>query len=120
VAFLDVTTGEFLVAEDDAEVIDRLLDRHAPSELLLPKGTKDPWLALLSEQHPAFHVDEWVFTDEFARELLLRQFSTSSLKGFGIEDLRIGQRAAGAVLHYLGETRHDRLAHLDRIGWIRQ
>lgn len=119
VAFLDVTTGEFLVAEDDAEVIDRLLDRHAPSELLLPKGTKDPWLALLSEQHPAFHVDEWVFTDEFARELLLRQFSTSSLKGFGIEDLRIGQRAAGAVLHYLGETRHDRLAHLDRIGWIR-
>ena len=119
VAFLDVTTGEFLVAEDGSEEIGRLVDRHAPSELLLAKGGKDPLLVGFSEQHHAFYLDDWAFTDDFARERLLRQFSTASLKGFGIEELRLGQRAAGAILHYLGETRHDRLAHLDRIGWIR-
>ncbi len=118
-AFLDVTTGEFLVAEEDAEEITRLIDRHAPSELLMSKGGKDALLHGLIQQHNVFHLDDWAFTDDFARERLLRQFSTASLKGFGIEELRAGQRAAGAILHYLGETRHDRLAHLDRIGRLR-
>ncbi|TXG88796.1 MAG: DNA mismatch repair protein MutS [Zoogloea sp.] len=119
VAFLDVTTGEFLVAEEDAEEVSRLIDRHAPSELLLPKGTKDQGLLQACGGYNTFALDDWAFTEDFARERLLRQFSTSTLKGFGIEDLRLGQRAAGAILHYLGETRHDRLAHVDRIGWIR-
>ena len=119
VAFLDVTTGEFLVAEEDGEEVARLIDRHAPSELLLPKGTKDQALLLACGGYNTFALDEWAFTEDFARERLLRQFSTATLKGFGIEELRMGQRAAGAILHYLGETRHDRLAHIDRIGWIR-
>jgi DNA mismatch repair protein MutS len=119
VAFLDVTTGEFLVAEEDGEEIARLIDRHAPSELLFPKGVRDQALLTACGTYNTFALDEWVFTEDFARERLLRQFSTSTLKGFGIEDLRLGQRAAGAILHYLGETRHDRLAHVDRIGWIR-
>ena len=119
VAFLDVTTGEFLVAEEDGEETSRLIDRHAPSELLFSKGTKDQALLSACGMYNTFALDEWAFTEDFARERLLRQFSTSTLKGFGIEDLRYGQRAAGAILHYLGETRHDRLAHVDRIGWIR-
>ncbi|MEZ4807157.1 MAG: DNA mismatch repair protein MutS [Flavobacteriales bacterium] len=119
VAFLDVTTGEFLVAEDDAEQIAKLIDGHAPSELLLPKGTSGEDAVPYSAKSHRFHLDDWAFTDDFARERLLRQFSVGSLKGFGIEELRLGQRAAGAVLHYLGETRHDRVAHVTRIGWIR-
>src|SRR5690606_30801907 len=67
----------------------------------------------------AYPIDDWAFTDDLARERLLRQFGTTSMKGFGIEDLQLGQRAAGAVLYYLGETRHDRLAHVRSIGWIR-
>lgn len=117
-AFLDVTTGEFLVAEDDAEQLARVFEGHAPKELLVPRGLKDPFIAACAERQYAFQLDDWAFTDDFARERLLRQFSTSSLKGFGIEHLRLGQRAAGAVLHYLGETRHDRLAHVSNIGWI--
>ncbi len=117
-AFLDVTTGEFLVAEDDAEQMAKVFDGHAPKELLVPRGLKDPFIAACAERQYAFQLDDWAFTDDFARERLLRQFSTSSLKGFGIEHLKLGQRAAGAVLHYLGETRHDRLAHVGRIGWI--
>ena len=73
----------------------------------------------MSVQHNGYPLDDWAFTDDFARERLLRQFSTTSLKGFGIEDLKLGQRSAGAMLHYLGETRHERFAHLDRLGWIR-
>lgn len=119
VAFLDVTTGEFLVAEEAGEEVGRLIDRHGPSELLVPRGTTDPLLQQLSALHNGYSVDDWAFTDDFARERLLRQFSTATLKGFGIEDLKLGQRSAGAILHYLGETRHERLAHLDRLGWIR-
>jgi len=119
VAFLDVTTGEFLVAEEDAEEVSRLIDRHSPSELLFPKGTKDEGVIEACGAFNTFPLDEWAFTEDFARERLLHQFATTSLKGFGIEELRWGQRAAGAILHYLGETRHDRLAHLDRIAWIR-
>jgi DNA mismatch repair protein MutS len=119
VAFLDVTTGDFLVAEEDEEQVTKLLEGHAPKEILVPRGGKDPFLMALFDRVQSFGLEEWAFTDEFARERLLRQFSTVSLKGFGIEDLKLGQRAAGAVLHYLGETRHERSAHIQRISWIR-
>ncbi|MCB0770704.1 MAG: DNA mismatch repair protein MutS [Flavobacteriales bacterium] len=118
-AFLDVTTGEFVVAEEEQEEAGRLVDRHAPSELLYPRGNVDPMLTRLGNAYNGYTMDDWAFTDDFARERLLDQFSTATLKGFGIEDLKLGQRAAGAILQYLGETRHERLAHLDRIGWIR-
>lgn len=118
-AFLDISTGEFLVAEELGEEIGRLIDRHAPTELLVPKGAKDEFIQELCAQRNTFSLDDWAFTDDFARERLLQQFGTTSLKGFGIEELKFGQRAAGAVLHYLSETRHDRLAHLDRMGRLR-
>jgi DNA mismatch repair protein MutS len=118
-AFLDVTTGEFIVAEEEREEAGRLVDRHAPSELLFPRGSTDPLMVQLGGSYNGYAMDDWAYTDDFARERLLRQFSTATLKGFGIEDLKLGQRAAGAILQYLGETRHERLAHLDRIAWIR-
>ncbi len=118
-ALLDATTGEFLVSEEDPEAIAKLLDGHAPRELLFAKGRNDAFIDGHAARTFSHALDEWAFAEEFARERLLGHFGTSSLKGFGIEHLRLAQRAAGAVLHYLGETRHDRLAHIARLGWLR-
>ncbi len=117
VAFLDVTTGEFLVGQGGEEHVARLLDGHAPKEVLLPKG-RDAFLSTLDQRYAIYLLDDWAFTDDFARERLLRQFSVASMKGFGVEEMELAQRAAGAVLHYLGETRHERLAHIGRLSWI--
>lgn len=111
-AFLDVTTGEFLVAQEGAEAMAKLIDGHAPRELLFPKGRADAFIEAAAGRTYGYALDDWAFADEFARERLLGHFGTASLKGFGIEELRLAQRAAGAVLHYLGETRNDRLAHI--------
>lgn len=118
-AFVDVTTGEFQVAEENGEGALKLLDAFAPKELLVPKGGRDAVLQSAASRMYAYPIDDWAFTDDLARERLLRQFGTLSMKGFGIEDLQLGQRAAGAVLYYLGETRHERLSHVRSIGWIR-
>ncbi len=112
VAFLDITTGEFLVGEEEAEGVRKFMEGHAPSELLHPRAETDVLVLELIERQYSHALEEWVFTDDLARERLLRQFGTSSLKGFGVEDLSLGQRAAGAVLHYLGDTRHERLSHI--------
>ncbi|MCB9184378.1 MAG: DNA mismatch repair protein MutS [Flavobacteriales bacterium] len=119
IAFLDVTTGEFHVAEEEAEAAAKLLEGHGPRELLFPKGSSDAFIGAMTGRLHSHALDDWAFADEFAQERLLQQFGTSSLKGFGIHDLRWGQRAAGAVLHYLGETRHDRIAHITAVGRLR-
>ncbi|MBK8499669.1 MAG: DNA mismatch repair protein MutS [Flavobacteriales bacterium] len=118
IAFLDVTTGEFIIAEEEGGSAMKLLDTHGPRELLHPRGIRDAMVQSAAARYNGFALDDWAFADEFARERLLAQFGTASLKGFGVEHLALGQRAAGAVLHYLGETRHDRLAHITRIGWM--
>lgn len=112
VAFLDATTGEFLVGEGEAAEITALLDGHRPSEVLVPRKGIDPALQGALARWRQHALDDWAFTDDFARERLLGWFGTASMKGFGVEELRGGQRAAGAVLHYLGETRHDRMGHV--------
>ncbi|MBK6753549.1 MAG: DNA mismatch repair protein MutS [Flavobacteriales bacterium] len=114
-AFLDVTTGEFLVGEEGREGVAQWMEGFGPSELLYAKGEEDPLVAGLITGQYTYGLEDWVFTNDLTRERLLRQFSTVSLKGFGIEDLPLGQCAAGAVLHYLGDTRHERLAHITRI-----
>ncbi len=115
VAFLDVTTGEFHVGEGDATVIGKYLDGHSPAELLHARNEADPFVVSASGRSYAFGLDDWAFTNDFAKERLLAVFGTNSLKGFGIEDMHLAQRAAGAILHYLGETRHDQLGHITRI-----
>ncbi len=114
-AFLDVTTGEFLVGEEAGEGVAQWIEGFGPSELLHAKGEADPMVAALITRQYAYALEDWIFTDDLARERCLRQFGTASLKGFGIEELPLGQCAAGAVLHYLGDTRHERLAHITRI-----
>lgn len=114
-AFLDITTGEFLAGEGNRASIGKVLESYGPSELLYPQGTKQEFIAEAGVRWNGFPLEPWAFTDDFAREKLLRQFNTAGLKGFGIEDLPLAQRAAGAVLHYLGETRHDRLGHIRHI-----
>lgn len=119
IALLDVTTGEFLVGEEGREGLIRALDGHPPSELLHAKGTADPTLLELIGRQFSYALEDWAFTDDLARERLLNHFGTRDLKGFGIDELQLGQRAAGAILHYLGETRHDRLAHINKIARLR-
>ncbi|MEO8066536.1 MAG: DNA mismatch repair protein MutS [Flavobacteriales bacterium] len=111
-AFLDVTTGEFLLGEGDAVEVGKFVEAHAPSELLYPKGHNSIELGKWTGDFHSFGLDDWAFTHDFARERLLRQFGTATLKGFGTDELVLAQCAAGAVLHYLGETKHDKLAHL--------
>jgi len=118
VAFLDVTTGEFLAGEGDRAAMAKTVESHSPSELLVPRGAKQAFISEEAERWNSFALEPWAFTDDFARERLLRQFNTAGLKGFGIEDVPLAQRAAGAVLHYLGETHHDRLGHVQRISRI--
>lgn len=119
IAFLDVTTGEFTLAEENAETAAKLLEGHAPRELLVPKGARDAFIDSCSSKYRSYALDDWAFADDFAKERLMHQFSTASLKGFGIDHLKWGQRSAGAVLHYLGETRHDRVAHITAISRLR-
>ena len=118
VAFLDVTTGEFLLGEGDAVEAGKFLEAHAPSELLFPKGYDSLELGRWTDDFHSFGLDDWAFAHDFARERLLRQFGTNTLKGFGTDELLIAQCAAGAVLHYLGETKHDKLAHLSGMARI--
>ncbi|MBL7963917.1 MAG: DNA mismatch repair protein MutS [Flavobacteriales bacterium] len=115
VAFLDVTTGEFLAGEGTAQLVGQWLDAHAPSELLHVRGSEDPFIRRYTSRQSSFGLDTWVFDAEMAKERLQRQLGTTGLKGFGIDDLPLGQGSAGAILHYLGETRHDRLAHINRM-----
>jgi DNA mismatch repair protein MutS len=119
-AFLDITTGEFLAGEGDQAAMAKALETHGPSELLYARGAKQEFIAGAASRWNSFALEPWAFTDDFARERLLRQFNTAGLKGFGIEELPLAQRAAGAILHYLGETQHDRLGHISRIAKLAQ
>jgi len=115
VAFLDVSTGEFLVAEGQQEYIDKLLQSFKPSEVLYPKQKTTEFKETFGAAWHLFKLEDWVFTEDFANETLQKHFSTQSLKGFGIEGMSDGIIAAGAALHYLGETQNDRTGHVNKI-----
>lgn len=115
VAFLDVSTGEFLTAQGSRDYIDKLLQNFEPSELLISKKCKKQFLEAFGSNFHTFYQEDWVFQEDYAFETLTSHFKTNSLKGFGIADLTEGIIASGAVLHYLGETRHDQLQHIAAI-----
>ncbi len=119
-AFLDVTTGEFYVAQGNQEYIQKLLQSFEPSELLFQKNKSKFFEELFGNRHYSFRMEDWVFTSDFATEKLTNHFQTNSLKGFGVEELTFGQIAAGAILHYLGETQHDQLGHISQIQRIEE
>ncbi len=118
VAFLDVSTGEFLTSQGNAEYIDKLLQNFGPSEILISKKHRNEFSNVFGKAFHTFYLEDWVFQDDYANEKLCTHFETKTLKGFGIEDLYEGIVASGAILHYLGETQHNRLQHISRINRI--
>lgn len=120
VAFLDISTGEFFVAEGSDDYIDKLLTNFAPREVLVERGNKERVGTSFSGRYLTFDLDDWIFTSQSANDRLLRQFETTSLKGFGIERMEAAIIAAGAILHYLDITRHTRIGHVNHISRIEQ
>jgi len=115
ISFLDVSTGEYLVAQGNTEYIDKLLQNFNPSEVLVQKQNKQEFLELFENRYYTFYLDDWVFQPEYANETLQNHFEVKNLKGFGIQDLKNGIVAAGAVLYYLSETQHNHLKHIQNI-----
>ena len=118
ISFLDISTGEFYVAEGDLAYIDKLMQSFRPSEVVLQRGKLHWFQEHFPEKYYTNTFDDWVFTSDFAEELLLKQFGTASLKGFGVEEMAVGVIAAGAVLQYLQDTQHDRTQHICKINRI--
>ncbi|MGY8987720.1 MAG: DNA mismatch repair protein MutS [Flavobacteriales bacterium] len=120
VSFLDNSTGEFLVTEGKADYVDKLLQSFSPSEIIFEKGKRKEFEKEFGDSFFTHMLDDWIFTTDYSNELLLNQFSTSSLKGFGIEKMEEGTISAGAVLHYLKETHHHLTQHISTISRIEQ
>ena len=118
ISFLDISTGEYLVAQGNTEYIDKLLQNFNPSEVLVQKQHKQQFLELFENRYYTFYLDDWVFQPEYAQETLQNHFNVKSLKGFGVDDLKYGIVAAGAVLYYLSETQHKQLKHIQSISRI--
>ena len=120
VSFLDISTGEFLVAEGTFDYIEKLLINFNPKEVLFERGLKKRFEECFGSKYLTFELDDWAFTDEFANEKLTKHFETKNLKGFGISHLRSGIVAAGAVLHYLSVTLHTQISHIRNISRIEE
>mgnify|MGYP005848517033 CR=1 FL=1 len=118
VAFLDISTGEFLTSEGSKDYIDKLLQNFSPSEVLISKTHKADFKDNFGEDFHQFYMENWMFKVDYARETLNAHFETNSLKGFGIEQLESGIIASGAIMHYLSETQHDKLQHINNISRI--
>lgn len=120
VAFVDISTGEFLLAEGNETYIDKLLQNFNPNEIVYSKSFKKEITEKYSTRFYNFSIDDWVFQEDYARETLLKHFGTLSLKGFGVEEMRSGIIAAGAALHYVSDTRQEQLKHISGISRIEE
>ncbi|AMD84150.1 DNA mismatch repair protein MutS [Capnocytophaga haemolytica] len=115
VAFLDISTGEFLVAEGDTHYIDKLLQNFKPSELLVAKEQKRSFAETFGDDFHCFYLEDWVYKEDYAQQILTKHFQTTSLKGFGVDELPEALLTAGSILYYLSETQHNRLQHISKI-----
>jgi DNA mismatch repair protein MutS len=115
ISFLDVSTGEFLTSQGNAEYIDKLLQNFNPSEVLIPKNNKNDFREAFGDDYHSFYLEDWIFKEDYAFEILTKHFQTVSLKGFGIEELKEGIIASGAILYYLSETQHNKVQHITAI-----
>ena len=120
ISLLDVSTGEFLAARGNADYISKLFQSFNPSEVLFSKGDKEKFHQLFQDRQNIYSLDEWIYNYDFTYEKLVGHFQTSSLKGFGIEELGESIIAAGAILHYLEETEHRELKHISSIARIEE
>ncbi|WP_276168002.1 DNA mismatch repair protein MutS [Zobellia alginiliquefaciens] len=115
VSFVDISTGEFLTSEGTEEQIDKLLQNFAPNEVLVSKKHKNEFLDVFGKQFHTFYMEDWVYQNDYAQETLTNHFNTSTLKGFGVDHLGHGIIASGVVLHYLSETQHRQLQHINSL-----
>ncbi|GMN05953.1 DNA mismatch repair protein MutS [Croceitalea sp. MTPC5] len=115
IAFLDISTGEFFTSEGSSEQMDKLLQNFAPNEVLVSKTHKKEFLDFFGTQLHAFFLEDWIFQEDYAHESLTNHFKTNTLQGFGVQQLQYGIVASGAVLHYLSETQHRQLQHINRL-----
>ena len=120
VSFLDISTGEFLVAQGKADYIDKLLTNFAPKEVLYMRGKRDLFESYFGNRYFTFELDDWMMTADAANDRLTKQFNTTNLKGFGIDQLPEGVIAAGAILHYLDMTQHLQNGHIQYISRIEE
>lgn len=120
VAFLDISTGEFLTAEGTIDYIDKLLGNFAPKELLVERGNRSKVDENFSARYLTFELDDWIFTEEAAMDRLLKQFETRNLKGFGIHRMTAAIIASGAILHYLDITQHTQIGHITQLSRIEE
>ena len=115
VSFLDISTGEYLTSEGSTEQVDKLLQNFSPNEVLVSKSHRKDFVECFGNQFHSFFLEDWIFQEDYAQESMNHHFGTKNLKGFGIEHLSHGIIASGAVLHYLSETQHSRLQHINKI-----
>lgn len=120
VAFLDISTGEYLVAEGTADYVDKLLVNFAPKEVLYLRGKKREFEETFGNKYFTFELDDWMMTREATNERLIKQFNVQSLKGFGVDNLPQGVIAAGAILHYLDATQHLQTGHIQHLSRIEE
>jgi DNA mismatch repair protein MutS len=118
IAFCDISTGELMVAQGSHEYIDKLIQSLRPAEIIYSRTKRDVYNELYQGKHYSYSLDDWVFQEDFAQQNLLSHFQVSSLKGYGIEDLREAIIACGAVFHYMKETQHNRLQHISSLSRI--
>jgi len=114
-AFLDISTGEFLLAEGDRDYADKLIQGFKPAEVIFQRNKQKNYREFFGGKTYTYTLDEWIFSEAYGSETLLKHFQTHSLKGFGVEDLNLGLIAAGAILHYLKDTEHPNLQHITAI-----
>lgn len=120
ISFLDISTGEFYLTQGANEYLDKLIQSFKPSEIIIQKNKRNQFIEEFGENYYLTSFDDWVFTEDYARDLLLKHFQTNTLKGFGVEDFNMGIIAAGASLHYLAETQHHQSANIRKISRIEE
>jgi len=119
VAFIDISTGEFLVAQGDYDYIEKLIHGFKPAEVIFSRQLDKSVASKLTEsKFYTFQLDDWVYKYDYAYEKLLKHFGTLNLKGFGVQDLPVAIVAAGAAIHYLHETHHDNVGHIQSVSRI--
>jgi len=120
IAFLDISTGEFLTAEGSFDYIDKLLNSFHPKEVLFERSKQKQFVELFGEKFLTYKLDDWVFTEDNAKDKLLKRFNTASLKGFGVHSLQFGIIAAGSILQYLEITEHKNINHIANLSRIEE
>ena len=115
ISFLDVSTGDFYVSQGDIKLIDQLIANFSPNEILISKPSKNKFNELMGSSYNVYPLDDWVYDSTYSHNKLLNHFKTKSLKGFGVDEIKLGTIAAGSIIHYLDDTEHNNLSHISNL-----